>query len=227
MLLVPISFIHYGPKDSEEGIKEYILVNSIEEAVNYIKEKHCSYLLDEDDTGMFSTTEDWWDKHPEKRQQALDAGLTIDEFGYVEGNAKALTLWLEGNDWKDVEDAHYGVTHWSWAGSKPIRDDQAATLIMLQLATVPVPFAEIPKSLQEELWLQIRSWDWQRPKHPELLEGEMFMLNGTPEEFERWQKSLPRGLESMRMGEVAYGTNSTVPVPAELNYRPFFGVMKK
>ena len=45
--LVQLGFIHYAPKDSEEGIKEYLIVDSMEQIVPYmIKEYGYGYFDD-------------------------------------------------------------------------------------------------------------------------------------------------------------------------------------
>lgn len=48
--------------------------------------------------------------------------------------------------------------------------------------------------------------------HPELEEDEIFLLNIAPEEFERFNTSRPKWVKSLRMGKIAYKTNSTVIV---------------
>ena len=56
--LVQLGFIHYAPKDSEEGIKEYLIVDSMEQIVPYmIKEYGYGYFDDieeDEDEGCFS-----------------------------------------------------------------------------------------------------------------------------------------------------------------------------
>lgn len=36
MILVELKFIHYSPKDSEEGLKELIVTNDREQILNYV-----------------------------------------------------------------------------------------------------------------------------------------------------------------------------------------------
>jgi len=63
--------------------------------------------------------------------------------------------------------------------------------------------------------------------HPELQEGEIFLMNVNEDEFKQWVNNSPNSsLTDLRLGEKAYQTGGLVPVPAELNYRPMFGKRK-
>jgi hypothetical protein len=178
-LLVTVGFVHYSPKDSEEGIKELIIANNIDEAINYIDAKYLGDELadlkdaespqppegyeglrkkdedenedcedenedcededededceDEDET--ISVTTDWLAQHPEKIDAARALGLKIDtEYGDIEGPELTLTLWWEGNDWREANDTYYGVTHYEWRTKQEITEEFAAQLVEHKLA---------------------------------------------------------------------------------------------
>lgn len=56
--------------------------------------------------------------------------------------------------------------------------------------------------------------------HPELLPGEIFIMNVSELEFKQFK--LPPGLKSLRLGKVAYQTGGKEL--AYSYYRPLFGV---
>jgi hypothetical protein len=58
-------------------------------------------------------------------------------------------------------------------------------------------------------------------KHPELKEGEEFLVN--VKEGEDWEKNLSKHFKSLRRGTVAYVTNGSEIVP---DYKPLFGIPK-
>lgn len=57
--------------------------------------------------------------------------------------------------------------------------------------------------------------------HPELRSGEIFLLNIPEHALPSYQNLIPNFLKSVRLGNVAYYTNSDEVVP---EYRPLFGV---
>lgn len=58
-------------------------------------------------------------------------------------------------------------------------------------------------------------------KHPELKEGEIFLIN--VKDGEGWEESLSMHFKSLRRGEIAYVTNGSEIVP---DYKPLFGIPK-
>ena len=58
-------------------------------------------------------------------------------------------------------------------------------------------------------------------KHPELKEGEQFLVN--VKEGEDWESGLKKHFKSLRRGEIAYVTNGSEIVP---DYKPLFGIPK-
>ncbi len=138
MILVILRFTHYSPKDSESGIKELIIADSLDKIVAYIDREHLyGYLAEEVlEEGSFSQIDEWWKANPTKRAEALKAGLKIDEYGDVTGDARVLTRWLEGTVWQEISDAHYGVTQWDWSESKEVSLANVAILSTLGLARI-------------------------------------------------------------------------------------------
>lgn len=136
MLLIHLRFTHYSPKDSEDGLKELLLAESVEQALPYIdKEYLYDHLKDaEDDEAYHSVDDDWWEQHPGRKEEAVAMGLTVNEYGSVEGPAHVMTRWWRGNSWKEASDAYYGVTHYDWDIAKPVTDEEAAVLLKLGLA---------------------------------------------------------------------------------------------
>ena len=58
-------------------------------------------------------------------------------------------------------------------------------------------------------------------KHPELKEGEEFLLN--VKDGEDWENGLQKHFKTLRRGNVAYVTNGSEIVP---DYKPLFGIPK-
>jgi hypothetical protein len=132
-LLIQIGFTHYAPKDSTDGIKEFIIADNMEQALKYINEEYLhGELFDEDEYNeerSFYPGEEWWKKNEHKRKTTKDFGLEIDEFDDVKGLAKNLTIWLEGTHWQEVSDAYYGVTQYDWSKYQEISTLEAALLV--------------------------------------------------------------------------------------------------
>lgn len=141
-LLVVLDCIHYSPKDSETATKELLIATDLDQAVGYIDKEHLlDYFADGDDddeedggSGYYSPDEEWWEKNPTKKAEAEALGLEISEYGSVQGTGENMTRWLSSNDWKDADDAHYGVTHFDWSKRQEITAEDAATLLRLGLA---------------------------------------------------------------------------------------------
>jgi hypothetical protein len=57
-------------------------------------------------------------------------------------------------------------------------------------------------------------------RHPEQKIDEVFLINIAESEFEQYKKTAPKKFLPLRLGKVAYQTNSLIVVP---EYRPLFG----
>jgi hypothetical protein len=76
----------------------------------------------------------------------------------------------------------------------------------------------------DELWLEYVNsnfYNITKFKHPELKEGEEFLLN--VKEGEDWENGLQKHFKTLRRGTVAYVTNGSEIVP---DYKPLFGIPK-
>lgn len=141
MILVELRFIHYSPKDYEEGIKEFFIAKDEVQILAYIDKEHMFGSLkdhedDEDDDNSCSPSEEWVEQHPKKIQEAKDLGLKVDEeYGLtVEGPTHLLIKWYQGNTWQEATDCYYGVTHYEWDRQRTITEDHADVLIGLSMA---------------------------------------------------------------------------------------------
>lgn len=143
--LYKITFDHYGPKDSKEGIEEYVIADDEELVVQHMIFAHilCWEDWEEDGDEMtFSTYATHWDENPDAldRADALGLKVTIGEWGSrkgkptgVKGKTAAVARWLRA-DPRVVEDVYYGRTVYAWDAGTPITDDDAATLVRLGIA---------------------------------------------------------------------------------------------
>ena len=76
----------------------------------------------------------------------------------------------------------------------------------------------------DELWSEYVNsnfYNITKFKHPELKEGEQFLVN--VKEGEDWEKNLSKHFKSLRRGNIAYVTNGSEIVP---DYKPLFGIPK-
>lgn len=134
-LLVEVRFVHYSPKDSEEGIKEFILADSLEQAIGYIDDEHMFGALADEDGEVSQeayVTEEWLKANQHRLDEAKALGLRVDEeYHSVSGPSPAITRWHQGTTWKDAEDAYYGVTNWDWSRHRHISEEDAQVLVRL------------------------------------------------------------------------------------------------
>ena len=147
LTLVKLAFVHYSPKDSEDGVKAFLIVDSDDclvpvassRLIAYIKE-NCIFSLDdyaEDEDGVYLSS-DWIASHPNAVDRAKEAGLKVKtKYGLteVEGNKRDIILALQGNTAFEVEEAYYGVTQYDWSDLRQITDAEAEMLVNLGIAT--------------------------------------------------------------------------------------------
>ncbi len=144
-ILTKIQFSHYAPKDSEDGIKEFVISDTLEQVVLYVDKEHLfNYLFGEnydenkDEECSLTLTKGFLD-NPEKKNQLEQHNLALKEWGGtmspdVVGTARNITLWLEANNWQDFDDASYGVTQWDWSNHQEISQAEAEVLLNLKIA---------------------------------------------------------------------------------------------
>lgn len=124
MRLFPIKFTHYSPKDSEEGVKGYVLAETEREAMKHIDfnfGNQCWHNADPLEV---------WDEKLEK----------IVEVSFLEKIMKE-----RGEFWEVPTDLDYGATQWGWDEGVEISEEDAAVLLRLGIATLP----EIEKNDEE------------------------------------------------------------------------------
>lgn len=141
LLLVQIGFIHYGPKNSEEGIKELVIADSIEKVIKYIDKTYLKNRLfkDEDynEETECSLPKENFDGKQEQLATADQFNVVIKDKGYswldFSGTRKNLILFMRGNSWEEIEDAYYGITKWDWFNQQTISEEEATILLKLNL----------------------------------------------------------------------------------------------
>jgi hypothetical protein len=115
LCLYKVLFIHYSPKDNQEGIQEFVLAES-EEAV-------CDYV---DTTHNYGS----WAEHEEPYEEFDDnTGDSLGEIPYREKVLKERGEWFE-----EVSDLYYGATQWGWSEPQSISEEDAEKLIALGIA---------------------------------------------------------------------------------------------
>lgn len=93
--LFKIKFKHYSPKDSEEGVRGFISLDSEEEALKYVLKLSC---MGDD---LSEPVEVWDLKTDETHTSTLGAELLKNK-GLIN---------YDGNDYSD---AYYGITHYGY-----------------------------------------------------------------------------------------------------------------
>jgi len=140
MLLVKLKIIHYAPKDSEEGIKEFLVVQDQEQLLKYIDSRHLFHRLrdyaDDNDTDCCCPETEWLKKNPGKLDEARQLGLKVegDDYITVEGPTHLLIKWYQGDTWREVSEAYYGVTHYDWSEQQEIDNETTDTLLRVGVA---------------------------------------------------------------------------------------------
>jgi hypothetical protein len=150
--LFELRFTHYAPKDSKEGTAAWLIAESVEDVIKYTAEKHHTQWLDED-FGVdeeedadeeyppsINPSNDFWETHPEEvaRAEAMHLTVVMKDWGdrgpgEVQGTPQDLLLWWRG-DYREVAEAYYGDTLYSWTEPKPITDAEVTTLVTLGIA---------------------------------------------------------------------------------------------
>ena len=121
MNLYKIVFSHYGPKDSEEGIKTLLLAESDEQVYDWLASEPDGYSLCWKER-MEDPDDEWFDENG-------------DPEGY-----KARMIRLKGeinDDDSDFSDAYYGLTFYGWElVDENIDDKKADYLIRVGLCEI-------------------------------------------------------------------------------------------
>jgi len=106
MNLYSVNFIHYAPKDSEEGIYGYIVANDDESVYEWIKSEP---TLPQDKT--------LWNSWADREEVEYD--VYDDDYNVIGTETfKEQMIRLNGEMYDedaDVDDAYYGVTHIGWS----------------------------------------------------------------------------------------------------------------
>ena len=118
MKLFKVTFMHYSQKDSEEGIKGYVLAETEHEVMLHID---ASYVYD---SWKGSEPIEVWDEKLEK----------LIERPFLDKIMKE-----RGEYWQDVSDLYYGATQHGWEEGVEISDADAEVLLRLGLAEKPEP----------------------------------------------------------------------------------------
>ncbi len=138
-LLVKVTFTHYAPRDAKEGVEDYLIANDMGQALAYIDHEYLNGAMadweNDGDEDSYCPDEEWWNAHPDKKAEAASLGLEVDQHGDVSGRSAALTKFLCGTGWGEVNEAYYGVTHYDWSESKTTAPETATLLLVLGIAT--------------------------------------------------------------------------------------------
>lgn len=113
MKLYKIMFTHYSPKDTEDGIKGYVLAETEVKVMQYID---VTYRL-----GGWSDADplEVWDSKLEKLIERPFLDKVMKE---------------RGDYWEEVSDLHYGATQYEWDEGVEISNEDAAVLLRLKVA---------------------------------------------------------------------------------------------
>jgi hypothetical protein len=119
--LTQIKFAHYGPKDKDEGIKTYAIVDDATEIWRKVDSEY--------QYGQWASR----DRDGETCELYGDDGYT--PIGTETHTERMIRLRGDIHDEDlEIEDAYYGVTTTGWSEPTPINVVDAATLIRLGVA---------------------------------------------------------------------------------------------
>ncbi len=138
-LLIELLVTHHAAKSSKTATAAWLIADGPDASARYIDVVYLHGELSaaySDRAGECCPTAEWWQDHPEKKAEAIAAGLTIGEFGDVLGPGRALSLWWGGTTWQEIDAdvAYYGVSQYDWSRCREIDDADAAVLLRLGVA---------------------------------------------------------------------------------------------
>lgn len=142
-----ITFVHYSPKDSKEGILRYVVASDEEQVVQHLAGSDLLYSWEDwerdGDEDSVEPMAEWWDDNPDAVDRAKTLGLTLhlydwgDRIGqpnWVEGKKTDVVRWWRG-DTTEVSDLYYGATRVYWDAGVAITPADAEVLTRLGIAT--------------------------------------------------------------------------------------------
>ena len=121
MRLYRITFEHFAPRDSEDGIKSLVIAKDDEAVFEHVSTCYAGWGDDiyvNSDPTKFKEPQDEWEEVGEVLRNRL-----IEE---------------RGDYWDDsgFEDVYYGVTRFGWSEGEEISDWDAQSLVRLGIATM-------------------------------------------------------------------------------------------
>lgn len=129
--LFKIDFEHVGPKDSESGIKGYVIASNDEQVFNFLG-GHQSYKDLKDPFGIYTS---WLDTDDEDDDNDNDDEDYEDDCEY-DNNAQIETkqeklLRLKGDindEDRDYDGAYYGLSFYGWEDLGEISEEEILTI---------------------------------------------------------------------------------------------------
>lgn len=138
LVFIEIRFTEYFREHCSRGIKELVISNSLEEAVDYIVDEHAGGSLYEDETdGMFVPSEKFFNENLEKFNKLSQYNLKIEEVNRrnklrkaIVGRRNNLNRFLESNDWEEAEE---NKPKFDWSNNQEISEADAEVLLRLKI----------------------------------------------------------------------------------------------
>lgn len=119
--LYKIRFRHYSPKDSESGIKGYMVAEHEATVADYVARTHMlldDFELDERLNKYGDTLEDYVDELPEDEEEFFETRR--DRLARYKGDLE--------DDGVHLSDLHYGATLYGWEEVGPVTPGDLETL---------------------------------------------------------------------------------------------------
>lgn len=127
--LYKITFSHHGPKNSEKGIKTYLLANTDDEVYEWFK------TAKDPDFPNSQWMFPYWDDE-ETEQEVFD--VYDDKYNAIGTETyKEKIIRLKGNindDEVDFTDSYYGITLYGWEFISEVDEAQSEILLKLGIA---------------------------------------------------------------------------------------------
>ena len=115
-----LRFKHFSPKDSKQGILEFIIGKTREEILEYINEE---YLY-----GEYGEQIVYGQIDESLKEKAELIGIEVDEFLAIKGTKEQFIRLFCNTFWEHPEDCYYGVTKYDWSEITHIEELEIETL---------------------------------------------------------------------------------------------------
>lgn len=135
MRLYHVEFTYYGPEDSQDGTRAWVLAEDDKALERWLaRESDLDFSdgnEDEDEENIIYPPKDWLAAHPDALDRARAVGLDVNErwgFPSVSGSHGALLRWRRADLRGDDDSSFIYHPVYRWDEGRDVTDEEAAVL---------------------------------------------------------------------------------------------------